>query len=45
MIRGKSVILRTVIPEEVDYLYRLITDINRRDPIGTCKSLPEQISG
>lgn len=32
MIRGKKVILRTVIPEEVDYLYRLITDINKKGP-------------
>ena len=30
MIAGKKVILRTVNPEELDYLYRLITDINSK---------------
>lgn len=32
MITGKKVILRTVAPEEVDYLYGLITDINKKGP-------------
>jgi Acetyltransferase (GNAT) family. len=32
MIRGNNVILRTVNPEELDYVYKLITDINRKGP-------------
>jgi len=30
MIRGKKVILRTVSPDEVDQIYELITDINKK---------------
>jgi ribosomal-protein-alanine N-acetyltransferase len=32
MIAGKKVVLRTVRPEEVDYVHSLISDINRKGP-------------
>lgn len=32
MITGKNVILRTISPEEVDYVYGLITNINKKGP-------------
>lgn len=32
MITGKKVILRTIFPDELDYVYGLITDINKKGP-------------